>query len=35
MQLNTYIEEEANFARWQLQIGHGQVGDHTIDECNI
>ena len=35
MRLNTHIEEEANFARWQLQIGHGEVGDHTIDECNI
>ena len=35
MRLNTHIEEEANFARWQLQIGHGEVGDHTIDDCNI
>src|SRR6267154_665451 len=32
MHLNTHIEEEANFARWQLEVGHG---GHTDDSCNI
>jgi len=32
MRLNTQIEEEANFARWQLEVGHGQ---HTDDSFNI
>ena len=30
--LNTHIEEKANFARWQLQVGHGE---HTDDSFNI
>ena len=32
MCLDTHIEEEANFARWQLQVGHSE---HTDDLCNI
>ena len=32
MRLNTHIEAEANFARWQLEVGHGQ---HTDDLGNI
>jgi len=32
MRLNTHIEEEANFARWQSEVGHG---GHTDDSCNI
>ena len=32
MRLNTQVVEEANFARWQLEVGHGQ---HTDDSCNI
>jgi len=32
MHLNTHIEAEANFARWQLEVGHGQ---HTDDLGNI
>ena len=32
MRLNTHIEEEANFARWQLEVGRGE---HTDDSCNI
>src|SRR6267154_5569103 len=32
MRLNTQVEEEANFARWQLEVGHGQ---HTDDSCSI
>jgi hypothetical protein len=32
MRLNTNLEEEANFARWQLQVGHGH---HTDDSYNI
>ena len=32
MRLNTHVEEEANFARWQLQIGHGE---HTDEAYNI
>jgi hypothetical protein len=32
MRLNTHVEEEANFARWQLEVGHGQ---HTDDSFNI
>jgi hypothetical protein len=32
MRLNTGVEEEANFARWQLNVGHGQ---HTNDDCSI
>ncbi len=32
MRLDTNLEEEANFARWQLQVGHSQ---HTDDSCNI
>src|SRR6266849_3139989 len=32
MRLNTHVEEEANFARWQLQVG---LGEHTDDSCNI
>ena len=32
MQLNTELEEEANFARWQLQVGHGE---YTDDSFNI
>jgi hypothetical protein len=32
MRLNTQVQEEANFARWQLEVGHGQ---HTDDSCNI
>jgi len=32
MRLNTHIEEEANFARWQLEVGHG---GHTDDSSNI
>jgi len=27
MCLDTQIEEEANFARWQLEVGHGQHTD--------
>ena len=27
MRLDTQIEEEANFARWQLEVGHGQHTD--------
>ena len=32
MRLTTHIQEEANFARWQLEVGHGL---HTDDSCNI
>ncbi len=32
MCLDTNFEEEANFARWQLEVGHGQ---YTDDSCNI
>ena len=32
MRLNTHIEEEANFAKWQLEVGHGE---HTDDSYNI
>jgi hypothetical protein len=32
MCLNIHIEEEVNFARWQLQIGHGE---HTDEAYNI
>src|SRR5712671_7702192 len=32
MRLNVQVEEEANFARWQLEVGHGQ---HTNDLLNI
>jgi hypothetical protein len=32
MRLNTHIQEEANFARWQLEVGHGL---HTDDSYNI
>jgi hypothetical protein len=32
MRLNTAIEAEANFARWQLEVGHGQ---HTDDSLTI
>jgi len=32
MRLNVQVEEEANFARWQLEVGHGQ---HTDDLLNI
>jgi PIF1-like helicase/Helitron helicase-like domain at N-terminus len=32
MRLNTNVQEEANFAKWQLEVGHGQ---HTDDSCNI
>jgi hypothetical protein len=30
MRLNTHIEEEANFARWQLEVGHGQHTDENL-----
>ena len=32
MRLNTNVEAEANFARWQLEIGHGK---HTDQDSNI
>src|SRR5258707_10312514 len=32
MRLNTHLEEEANFASWQLEVGKGQ---HTDDSFNI
>ena len=32
MHLNTHIQEEANFAKWQLEVGHGE---HTDDAFNI
>ena len=32
MHLNIDIEAEQNFAKWQLEVGHGQ---HTDEECNI
>jgi hypothetical protein len=32
MRLNIQVEEEANFARWQLEVEHGQ---HTDDLLNI
>jgi len=32
MRLNVGIEEEKNFAQWQLDIGHGK---HTDELCNI
>ena len=32
MRLNTGVEEEANFAQWQLDVGHGL---HTDEQCNI
>jgi hypothetical protein len=32
MRLNINIEAEQNFAKWQLEVGHGQ---HTDEECNI
>ena len=32
MHLNTAVEAEANFAKWQLEVGQG---DHTDEDCNI
>ena len=32
MRLNTHIEKEASFAKWQLEVGHGE---HTDSSCNI
>ena len=32
MRLNTQVEAERNFAKWQLEIGHGQ---HTDEAGNI
>jgi len=32
MRLNTQVEEEANFAKWQLEVGHGE---HTDESNNI
>lgn len=32
MRLNTAVQEEADFARWQLDVGHGQ---HTDEDCTI
>jgi ATP-dependent exoDNAse (exonuclease V) alpha subunit len=32
MHLNTVVESEANFARWQLEVGQGL---HTDEDCNI
>jgi len=32
MRLNVGVEEEKNFAQWQLDVGHGK---HTDDLCNI
>ena len=32
MRLNTNVEAEANFAKWQLEVGQGK---HTDDSCNI
>jgi hypothetical protein len=32
MRLNINIEAERNFAKWQLEVGHGQ---HTDEACNI
>ena len=32
MRLNTVVESEANFARWQLEVGQGM---HTDQDCNI
>jgi hypothetical protein len=32
MRLNDVVQEEADFAKWQLDVGHGQ---HTDEDCNI
>ena len=32
MRLNTNVEAEADFAKWQLEVGHGE---HTDEACNI
>jgi hypothetical protein len=31
--LDTAVQEEADFARWQLDVGHGQ--HHTDEDCTI